>query len=59
MAIEHLEVRVQTVPDFDDIVTGKARVEDIRDVDARTCSGATGAAERAALDASIPARSCW
>jgi FlaA1/EpsC-like NDP-sugar epimerase len=30
--IEGYSVRVQTIPDFDDLVAGKARVEDIRDI---------------------------
>ena len=32
--VEGLGVRVQTVPDLNDLVSGQARVEDIRDVDA-------------------------
>ena len=31
--LEELSVHVQTVPDFDDLISGKARVDDIRDVD--------------------------
>lgn len=31
--LEELSIRVQTVPDYDDLISGKARVEDIRDVD--------------------------
>ncbi len=31
--LEQLSVHVQTVPDFVDLITGKARVDDIRDVD--------------------------
>ncbi|AMN46439.1 hypothetical protein ACG33_04835 [Steroidobacter denitrificans] len=33
-AIEPLSLRVQTVPDYGDILAGHARVEDVRDVDA-------------------------
>lgn len=33
-AIEPLSLRVQTVPDYGDILSGNARVEDVRDVDA-------------------------
>ena len=32
-SLESLSVHVQTVPEFNDLVTGKARVDDIRDVD--------------------------
>ena len=32
-SLEHLSVRVQTVPDIDDLVAGRARVDDVRDVD--------------------------
>ena len=32
-ALEDLAVYVQTVPNFDDLISGKARVDDIRDVD--------------------------
>jgi len=32
-SLEPLPVHVQTIPDFDDLVTGKAKVHDIRDVD--------------------------
>ncbi len=32
-ALEKLNVHVQTIPDLNDLVTGKARVDDIRDVD--------------------------
>ena len=32
-ALEDLPVHVQTVPHFDDLISGKARVDDIRDVD--------------------------
>jgi FlaA1/EpsC-like NDP-sugar epimerase len=32
-SLENLPVRVQTVPDFNDLISGTARVEDIRDVD--------------------------
>ena len=31
--LEELNVHVQTVPNFDDLISGKARVDDIRDVD--------------------------
>ncbi len=31
--LERLAIHVQTIPDFNDLVTGKARVDDIRDVD--------------------------
>jgi len=31
--LEELSVHVQTVPNFDDLINGKARVDDIRDVD--------------------------
>jgi FlaA1/EpsC-like NDP-sugar epimerase len=31
--LEELAVHVQTVPDFDDLISGKARVDDIREVD--------------------------
>ena len=31
--LEELPVHVQTVPDYDDLISGKAQVEDIRDVD--------------------------
>ena len=31
--LEPLSVHVQTVPDFGDIITGRARIDDIRDVD--------------------------
>ena len=31
--LEQLPVHVQTVPDFADIITGRARIDDIRDVD--------------------------
>jgi FlaA1/EpsC-like NDP-sugar epimerase len=31
--LEPMSVHVQTVPDFNDLITGKARVDDIRDVD--------------------------
>ena len=31
--LEPLSVHVQTIPDFNDLVTGKAKVDDIRDVD--------------------------
>ena len=31
--LEELPVHVQTVPNFDDLISGKARVDDIRDVD--------------------------
>jgi FlaA1/EpsC-like NDP-sugar epimerase len=37
--IEGLGVRVQTVPDLNDLVSGRARVEDIRDVDASDLLG--------------------
>ena len=37
--VEGLGVRVQTVPDLNDLVTGRARVEDIRDVDASDLLG--------------------
>lgn len=30
--LEHLDVRVQTVPGFDDIASGRARLDDIKDV---------------------------
>jgi FlaA1/EpsC-like NDP-sugar epimerase len=32
-SLEHLPVRVQTVPDIADLLSGQARVDDIRDVD--------------------------
>lgn len=32
-SLEDLHVHVQTVPDFNDLISGKARVDDIRDVD--------------------------
>jgi FlaA1/EpsC-like NDP-sugar epimerase len=32
-SLEALSIRVQTVPDFNDLISGKARVDDIRDVD--------------------------
>jgi FlaA1/EpsC-like NDP-sugar epimerase len=32
-SLEYLPVHVQTVPDFNDLISGTARVEDIRDVD--------------------------
>jgi FlaA1/EpsC-like NDP-sugar epimerase len=32
-SLEALSIRVQTVPDFNDLISGKARVGDIRDVD--------------------------
>jgi len=37
--VEGLGVRVQTVPDLNDLVSGQARVEDIRDVDASDLLG--------------------
>jgi FlaA1/EpsC-like NDP-sugar epimerase len=37
--VEGLGVRVQTVPDLNDLVSGRARVEDIRDVDANDLLG--------------------
>jgi FlaA1/EpsC-like NDP-sugar epimerase len=38
-SIEELGVHVQTVPDLHDLVTGQARVEDVRDVDANDLLG--------------------
>lgn len=32
-SLEHFPVHVQTVPDFSDLISGKARVDDIREVD--------------------------
>jgi len=37
--LEPLGIRVQTVPDFTDIITGSATVEDVRDVDANDLLG--------------------
>ena len=37
--LERLAIHVQTIPDFNDLVTGKARVDDIRDVDVQDLLG--------------------
>ena len=37
--LEPLGVHLQTIPDFNDLVTGKARVEDIRDIDVEDLLG--------------------
>lgn len=39
LGLESLSVHVQTIPDFNDLVTGKARVDDIRDVDVEDLLG--------------------
>jgi FlaA1/EpsC-like NDP-sugar epimerase len=52
--LEPLGVRVQTVPDFSDIIAGSATVEDIRDVDANDLLGRDPIApNEALLDACI------
>jgi FlaA1/EpsC-like NDP-sugar epimerase len=52
--LEPLGVRVQTVPDFSDIIAGSATVEDVRDVDANDLLGRDPVApNEALLDACI------
>lgn len=52
--LEPLGIRVQTVPDFADIISGSATVEDIRDVDANDLLGRDPVApNEALLDACI------
>jgi FlaA1/EpsC-like NDP-sugar epimerase len=52
--LEPLGVRVQTVPDFSDIIAGSATVEDVRDVDASDLLGRDPVApNEALLDACI------
>ncbi|MGD9842540.1 MAG: polysaccharide biosynthesis protein [Steroidobacteraceae bacterium] len=53
-ALEPFGIRVQTVPDFSDIIAGSAMVEDIRDVDASDLLGRDPVApNEALLDACI------
>lgn len=48
-SLEPLEIRVQTVPDFSDIIAGSATVEDVRDVDAGDLLGRDPVAPNVAL----------
>jgi len=57
-SLERLSVHVQTIPDLNDLVTGKSRVEDIREVDVGDILGRdTVPPEQALLEASVTGKS--